>query len=106
MRKEYHKLVRDLIPEHIRLHGDRCAIETMEEQDFMLALREKLVEEAHEACEANILHLLKELADLYEVIDTLMAVYNISPQQVKAIQERKRREAGGFEKRIRLLWTE
>jgi predicted house-cleaning noncanonical NTP pyrophosphatase (MazG superfamily) len=106
MRKEYHKLVRDLIPEHIRLHGDSCATETMVEQDFALALREKLVEEAREACEADILQLPKELADLYEVIDTLMAIYAISPEQVKAIQERKHSEVGGFEKRIRLLWTE
>ena len=106
MRKEYVKLVRDLIPEHIRLHGDSCTTETMNEQDFTLALREKLVEEAREACKADKSQLAKELADLYEVIDTLMAVYDISPEQVKTIQERRRREAGGFDKRIRLLWTE
>lgn len=106
MRKEYHKLVRDLIPEHIRMHGDACAIETMSEEDYRQALREKLVEEAQEACWADVSQLAKELADLYEVIDTLMAVFDILPEQVKAIQERKRREVGGFEQRIRLLWTE
>ncbi|HLX56560.1 MAG TPA: nucleoside triphosphate pyrophosphohydrolase [Ktedonobacteraceae bacterium] len=106
MRKEYHKLVRDLIPEHIRMHGDACIIDTMSEEDYRQALREKLVEEAQEACEADVSQLAKELADLYEVIDTLMAVYDISLEQVRAIQERKRREVGGFEQRIRLLWTE
>lgn len=106
MRANYSKLVRDRIPEYIRQHGTGCGWEIMTEEAFKHALCDKLVEEAQEAREASSERLVAELADLYEVIDALLHVYNISPEQVKMEQAKKRAERGGFEQRIRLLWTE
>lgn len=106
MRTEYHKLVRNRIPEIIRRDGFTCAIETMAEDEYQQALRDKLVEEAREAAVADPRDLTTELADLYEVVDALMASYGIAGEAMRAEQDRRRAERGGFEKGIRLLWTE
>jgi len=107
MRKVYNKLVRDHIPAIIRRHGDTCETETMAEVEFQQALRQKLVEEAQEVVQADTQdELIKELADLCEVIDTIMQHNNIPTSIVKAEQERRRSERGGFTQRIKLLWTE
>jgi predicted house-cleaning noncanonical NTP pyrophosphatase (MazG superfamily) len=106
MPTEYNKLVRDRIPEIIAQTGYTYEIAIMSEQEYQQALREKLVEEALEATTAcDTQHLITELADLYEVIDTLMADYNIAPEMIRAEQERRRQERGGFSQRIRLLST-
>jgi predicted house-cleaning noncanonical NTP pyrophosphatase (MazG superfamily) len=78
----------------------------MSEAEFSQALREKLLEEAREAASASSQDLVGELADLQEVIDTLLAVYGISREAVLTEQRRKRVERGGFSQRIRLLWTQ
>lgn len=105
MRRKYNKLVRDRIPEIIQAAGQECAIETMEAEEFHQALRAKLVEEAQEASAAISTELVAELADLCEVMDTLMAVYRIDREAVLAEQKRRQIERGGFSRRIRLLWS-
>jgi predicted house-cleaning noncanonical NTP pyrophosphatase (MazG superfamily) len=104
--KEYNKLVRDYIPDIIRRNGDLCEIDILSENEYRQALREKLVEEAQEAAAANEHDLVTELADLYEVIDALMSCYGVTPENVRATQQRRRSERGGFEQRIRLLRTQ
>jgi predicted house-cleaning noncanonical NTP pyrophosphatase (MazG superfamily) len=106
MRKEYNKLVRDRIPEIIRQNGLKSQVATLTESAYRQALRQKLIEEAQEAAEASEQSLITELADLYEVIDTLMKAYKIDRKLVIAEQLRRRSDRGGFEKRILLLWTE
>jgi len=105
MLKHYNKLVRDRVPEIIQAAGQQYAVEVMSDQEYNLALRKKLVEEAQEAAATNPENLIGELADLYEVMDTLMAAHRIDPEAVLAEQERKRIERGGFSCRIRLLWS-
>ena len=53
MRKEYDKLVRDRIPEIIRQDGRQCGVEVMPEDEYVQALKDKLVEEAKEAAAAG-----------------------------------------------------
>jgi predicted house-cleaning noncanonical NTP pyrophosphatase (MazG superfamily) len=78
----------------------------MSEAEFSQALQEKLLEEAQETAGANPQDLVSELADLQEVMDALLAVYGIEREDVLKEQRRKRTERGGFERRIRLLWTD
>jgi predicted house-cleaning noncanonical NTP pyrophosphatase (MazG superfamily) len=106
MRKEYNKLVRDRIPEIIRQSGNQCEVAIMSEAEFSQALREKLLEEAGEVAAASREDLVSELADLQEVIDAILAVYGIEREAVVTEQQRKRSERGGFERRLRLLWTD
>jgi predicted house-cleaning noncanonical NTP pyrophosphatase (MazG superfamily) len=106
MREEYNKLVRDRIPEIIHQSGNQCEVVTMSEAEFTQSLREKLLEEAGEVAAASPENLVSELADLQEVIDSLLAVYAIDREAVLSEQKRKRVERGGFDQRLRLLWTQ
>jgi predicted house-cleaning noncanonical NTP pyrophosphatase (MazG superfamily) len=101
----YNKLIRDRIPEIIRAAGKQCETDMMTDEEYIQALRSKLVEEAQEVEQAAPNDLLTELADLQEVIAALMAVYGISPEQVSTVQCSRRVERGGFEQRLKLLWS-
>lgn len=106
MRKEYHKLVRDKIPEIIQQSGLKCETVTLSESEYRQALRQKVVEEAQEVAVAEEQNLITELADIYEVIDAIIETYGINRELIIAEQIRRRNERGGFQKRIKLLWTE
>lgn len=105
MKTFFNKLVRDRIPEIIQAAGREYSVEVMAETEFQQALRKKLVEEAQEAEAADSENLVQELADLYEVIDALMATQQISREAVLTEQERRRSERGGFTKRLKLIWS-
>ncbi len=105
MGKEYNKLVRDRIPEIIRQSGNECELSVLSDVEYCQALRVKLLEEAKEVAEAEGEDLVTELADLYEVIDALMASYGIAGDRVLAEQVKRREARGGFAQKIMLLRT-
>ncbi|MEK0180441.1 MAG: nucleotide pyrophosphohydrolase [Oscillatoriales cyanobacterium] len=105
MGKEYHKLVRDRIPEIIRENGIECEVTVLSDAEYSQALRQKLMEESGEAAEAEGEDLVAELADLYEVIDALMASSGISGDRILKAQVKRREERGGFAQKIMLLRT-
>ncbi len=100
---EYRKLVRDRIPEIIRHRGQECDVATLTEEEYRRALREKLVEEAREVELADGPALLSELADVYEVLAALIAAEGMEEVTVRAEQDRRRAERGGFASRTQLL---
>jgi predicted house-cleaning noncanonical NTP pyrophosphatase (MazG superfamily) len=104
-RKTYNKLVRDRILEIIAAEGRQCGTEIMSDDEYHQALLAKLVEEAQEVAAADRHELVKEIADLYEVIDALLVSFDLDRETVLATQQKRRDERGGFEKRIKLLWT-
>lgn len=106
MRKTYNKLVRDQIPEIIRLEGRKCATQVMEADEYRHALLEKLVEEANEVAMATPDTVKTELADLLEVVDTLLKMFEFSLEDIELIQTELRLKRGGFQKKLKLLWTE
>ena len=105
MEKEYHKLVRDRIPEIIRKSGNECEFVILSEAEYRQALLQKLIEEAGEAAEAQEEDLVAEVADLYEVIDAVMASFGISRDRLLAEQMKRREARGGFAQKIMLLRT-
>jgi predicted house-cleaning noncanonical NTP pyrophosphatase (MazG superfamily) len=105
-RKHYNKLVRDRIPEIIHAEGRECATEIMPEAEYRQALLTKLLEEAQEVAQAAPDELIKELADVYEVIDAILALNDIDEQIVRDRQQQRRSDRGGFAERIKLLWAE
>ena len=101
--KTYNKLVRDRIPEIIQKEGNTADIIILSEESFKQAIKEKLIEEATEVCNAqNRDDILSELADLQEVMDTIKQLYNINTLEVNTIQAVKALQRGKFEKRLYL----
>lgn len=99
--KRLNKLVRDRIPDMIQADGRTCEVEVLEGEDFDRALRAKLVEEAQEVAGADTHEgLIVELADVLEVVESLMAWHGIDKAAVLAVQSTRRSERGGFEKRL------
>lgn len=95
------KLIRDNLPGMMRDLGLRVFERRLGDQDYDLALRAKLLEEAAEAHAARTRdEIAGELADLQEVILALAALHGLSAEQVEAVRLEKRQERGGFDERI------
>jgi predicted house-cleaning noncanonical NTP pyrophosphatase (MazG superfamily) len=106
MKEVHQKLVRDKIPEIILKSGNNCKINPLSESEYLQALKVKLIEESEEVANANSEDLLKELADLYEVIDCLLAALKITEEMVTKEQDKRREERGSFLKKVQLVSTE
>src|SRR4051812_31489710 len=99
----YNKLVRDRIPEIIAASGRSCDIRTLSEDEFASTLFAKLVEEAEEAqvaASAEPANLPTEIADIYEVLDALIAHYGLDHSAILDLKRQRREDRGGFRDRI------
>lgn len=92
------KLWRDKLIEMMEHnYGSRIAWLRLDDAAFDQEIRIKLKEEADEVVAAKDRNaLIGELADVYEVIDALTALHNISKEEIIAAQTKKRDERGGF----------
>ena len=107
MRQEHNKLVRDRIPEIIANSQKKHKCKILSQSEFIVALKSKIIEEAKEISEArNSEELIQEIADLYEALDTLLVAKQIESEQVIRARQEKKQARGGFERRIKLIWTE
>lgn len=99
----HNKLVRDRIPEIIRKEGKEADFVILNDEQFLIELKKKLIEEASEVsmCKGRE-EILSELADVREVLDALMQVYEINPMEVSTIQALKAIKRGKFEKKYYL----
>lgn len=98
--KQYNKLVRDRIPEIIKKAGKTPKYRTLNDEDYIHALKQKAVEEAEELLTAEDESLRTGLADLAEVFDAVLAFYGISGDEIAAIRKTRNAERGTFGKRI------
>ena len=104
MKYTYNKLVRDKIPENINsMEGRKATWRIMDDEEYIKELNKKLLEEAHEFIEENA---VEELADIMEVIQSIMRVKNISYEELKKVQLLKRERKGGFDDRVYLIDVE
>ncbi len=97
---KYGKLVRDRIPEIIEQTGKSATWRELSADDFRLALRAKILEEAKELVDAADDALLAELADLAEVIETILCAYDLTNDELDAARQRKNDERGAFTRRL------
>jgi predicted house-cleaning noncanonical NTP pyrophosphatase (MazG superfamily) len=97
------KLVRDLIPELIERSGRTPAVRLLDDDEYIEALHEKLVEEAEELRSAAPSSQLEEAADVYEVLLAIARALDVDMAVVVAAADAKRAERGAFERR---LWLE
>jgi predicted house-cleaning noncanonical NTP pyrophosphatase (MazG superfamily) len=93
------KLVRDKIPNEIRDSGRHVEIQHLSGEDLTIALGAKLQEEAQEAAEAigSRDRLIKELADVTEVISALRKVNSISDDALAQVIRAKALQRGRFD---------
>lgn len=93
----YNKLVRDKIPEIIKQKGGNAITHIANNDEFWQKLLEKLNEEVAEFQKENN---PEELADILEVIYTLAAAKNITPEQLENMRKNKEKDRGGFKDKI------
>lgn len=100
---KYNKLVRDKIPEIIAESGQKATFRVLDESEYLSHLEKKLDEEVAEFHESKS---IEELADIFEVLTELVAVCGASYSAFMQVGNQKRKERGGFSKRICLIETE
>lgn len=93
-------MIRDRIPEIIRLSGRKCVVNKLSDFSFLPELEKKLKEELKEYLESKK---LEELADLLEIIYRIAELRGSSKDDLDALRLRKKEEKGGFEKNLFLL---
>lgn len=94
---QFNKLIRSELPGRMTEEGVKIYGRQLSDQEFAQKLKEKLIEEATEVQEADSVEfLIKELADVMEVIDSIMSLYDISVEDIKKEQELKRSTNGHF----------
>lgn len=104
--KIYNKLVRDNIPQIIVKSGKTFKIKILEEKEFLLELKKKLVEESNELLKTTSKEdMIKELADIYEVLDYILIEHKIDLLEVKKKRIQKNMTNGGFDERIYLEYV-
>ena len=92
------KLGRDKGVESFKAEGITPDYILLQGNDLSDALKEKLVEESYEVKSAhNRQEIMSELADIFEVIDSLCKIHEISMQDIELIKEKKHLERGGFD---------
>lgn len=100
MEKVYNKLVRDRIPEIIEKSGKKYEVEIVDDEEYKLLLNKKLLEEVNEYLETEN---IEEIADILEVLYSIMKYENIDKEEIERIRIKKNKERGSFEKRIKLI---
>ena len=92
---QYHKLVRDRIPEILDKKGITYEKRTATDDEYRSELIKKLLEESSEFAEAGA---PEELADVIEVLIALRSLPEYTT--VEEIRKRKLDERGGFSEKI------
>lgn len=104
---KFFKLVRDKIPEKIEAGGEIALRMSATENNILIFLKDKLIEESFELIDAYELHnTTEEIADLLEVIDSMMKRMGISKKAVDDIRRQKILKSGKFDDGVILLQTD
>lgn len=93
------KLWREKLIKRMEKTGSIIHTKILSGEEYDVELRSKLVEEAREVqASRNREELVQEIADVYEVIDSLLKHHRLTKEEVLAAQAAKKDDRGGFEK--------
>ncbi len=105
--KQHNKLVRDRILEIIEQDGVKSQSRILNDEEYRQELLKKLVEEANEVINAKDKEELhKELADVWEVIESIMKTFSLDHNKIMKLKQDRREKRGGFDQKIFLETTE
>lgn len=96
------KLTRDNALNFFKQNNCQASYHILEDdEEFLEALTEKIVEELKEVFDAgNDEELIEELGDLDEVLDTFKRFIGVDQQRIDEVRKQKKLHKGGFEKRV------
>lgn len=97
--KRYDKLVRDKIPQIIESDGKKYEIEKMKDREFKEYLKDKLLEETQEYIKSGD---IEELADILEVIKSILEEEKVEFEKLEEIRKKKAEKRGSFDQKIKL----
>lgn len=100
MEQIYNKLVRDNIPDKIKSNGETPIISILDDNRYKEELEKKLYEEYLEVIESSGENRIEELADMLEVIKTLVKLEGKNLDDVIEVAKEKVKKRGAFDKKI------
>ncbi len=100
MMKEYDKLVRYKVPEIIEEDGKDYEIERWNDEKYEEYLKDKLLEETQEYVASGD---IEELADILEVIRSILDAEEMEFEELENIRRKKAEERGCFKQKLKLL---
>lgn len=106
MRTVHRTLIRDRVPEQMDAEGVRYEVAELDAAAFRRAVRAKLRDAADGVAAAAADDLVRELAELLEVVEALIVADDVDPNAVGAAQRASRTARGGFARRLELRWIE
>lgn len=104
----YNKLVRDNVPDVIRGKRINCEYyQITDPQEFQQELFKKIKEEAASLSSARTREeFLNEYADLMMVLNTIMQLLEITPEEITSIKSENHLKKGAYKHRNFLKWSE
>ena len=97
---KFNKLVRDKIVENIKKSGDTPQYKILSDAEYIKELKRKLIEECNEIANSSKNNLPEEIADIQDIIDSIIYSFKISNKDIKGIQSQKRKKSGSLKKKI------
>lgn len=95
----YNKLIRDNVPKIIEQSGKQAIIKEVSDEKYLQLLNAKLSEEFREYLESQS---IEELADLVEVVYSILDYKNVSLEEFELIRKQKANEKGAFKAKLLL----
>jgi predicted house-cleaning noncanonical NTP pyrophosphatase (MazG superfamily) len=96
----YNKAVRDRIPEIIEAQGKDYNVVVLNDEEFLEALENKLIEELEEyQREESVI----ELCDIIEVAMRIAEIKNVSNEELDTLRVQKNKERGSFKENLFLI---
>lgn len=98
-------LVRDAVPKLLESEGQEVRFRTVDEREYPYVLKRKLVEAARELEDGEFGVEQERIADLLELLETLINARKYDRESLKSIKESRWRKRGGYERGV-LVATE
>lgn len=91
-------LVRDAVPKMVKEQGQDMKFRQVAEQEYPRVLKRKLVETAQRLEESDFGVEQEDIADVLELLETLINIRKYDKESLRSIKEGKWRKRGGFQK--------